>query len=125
MTTEVRLHVAGYADSDAEERADLAAGLREELAGDVADDVSHPSIRPPPGAKGGALEWAQLLVTMAGTLPPLVMAVQGWLGRHRGAAVTLEIDGDTLTLGEASDAEQRRLVETFLRRHGGGGGGSS
>ena len=123
--TEVRLHVAGYADSDAEERADLAAGLHEELAGNVADDVSHPSIRPPPGAKGGALEWAQLLITMAGTLPPLIMAVQGWLGRHRGAAVTLEIDGDTLTLGEASDAEQRRLVETFLRRHGGGGGGSS
>lgn len=122
--TEVRLHVAGYADSDAEERADLASGLREELAGGVADDVSHPSIRPPPGAKGGALEWAQLLVTMAGTLPPLIMAVQGWLGRHRGAAVTLEIDGDTLTLGEASEAEQRRLVETFLRRHGGGGGSS-
>jgi hypothetical protein len=119
--TEVQLHVAGYTDSDAEERADLAAGLREELADGVADDVSHPSIRPPPGAKGGALEWAQLVVTMAGTLPPLIMAVQGWLGRHRGAAVTVELDGDTLTLGEASDAEQRRLVEAFLRRHGGGG----
>ena len=119
--TEVRLHVAGYADSDAEERADLAAGLREEITGGVADDVSHPSIRPPPGAKGGALEWAQLLVTMAGTLPPLIMAVQGWLGRHRGAAVTVEVDGDTLTLGEASEAEQRQLVEAFLKRHGSGG----
>ena len=118
--SEVRLHVAGYPDSDAEERAELAAGLREELADAPADEVSHPSIRPPPGAKGGALEWAQLLVTMAGTLPPLIMAVQGWLGRHRGAAVTVEIDGDTLTLGEASDAEQRRLVEAFLARHGSG-----
>ncbi len=119
--TEVRLHVAGYADSDAEERADLAAGLREELADGVADDVSHPSIRPPPGAKGGALEWAQLLVTMAGTLPPLIMAVRGWLARHDGAAVSVEIDGDTLTLGKGSDAEQRQLVEAFLKRHGGGG----
>jgi Effector Associated Constant Component 1 len=117
--TEVRLHVAGYPDSDDEERADLAWRLREEISGGV-EDVSHPSIRPPPGAKGGALEWAQLLVTMAGTLPPLIMAVQGWLGRHRGAAVTLEIDGDTLTLGEASEAEQRRLVEAFMARHGGG-----
>ncbi len=116
------MYVAGYPDSDAEERADLAGRLREEIAGGVADDVSHPSIRPPPGAKGGALEWAQLLVTMAGTLPPLIMAVQGWLGRHRGAAVTVEIDGDTLTLGEASEAEQRRLVDAFLARHGGGSG---
>lgn len=115
--TEVRLHVAGYPDSDDEERADLAWRLREEIS-DGVEDVSHPSIRPPPGAKGGALEWAQLLVTMAGTLPPLVMAVQGWLGRHRGAAVTVEIDGDTLTLGEASEADQRRLVEAFLARHG-------
>jgi Effector Associated Constant Component 1 len=118
---EVRLHVAGYTDSDAEERADLAAGLREELAEGVADEISHPSIQPPPGTKGGALEWAQLLVTMSGTLPPLIMAVQGWLGRHRGAAVTLEVDGDKLTLGEASEVEQRRLVEAFLARHGGGG----
>ena len=119
--TEVRLHVAGYTDSDAEERADLAAGLREELTDGLADDVSHPSIRPPPRAKGGALEWAQLLVTMAGSLPPLSMAVQGWLGRLRGAAVTVEFDGETRTLGDASDAEQRRLVEAFLKRHGGGG----
>ena len=115
------MHVAGYADSDAEERADLAAGLRKELADGVADDVSHPSIRPPPGAKGAGLEWAQLLVTMAGTVPPLIMAVQGWLGRHRGAAVTVEIGGDTLTLGEGAEAEQRQLVEAFLNRHGGGG----
>lgn len=118
--SEVRLHVAGLPDSDEEERADLAWALREEIFPGV-EDVSHPSVRPPPGAKGGALEWAQLLVTMAGTLPPLIMAVQGWLGRHRGAAVTVEIDGDTLTLGEASDAEQRRLVEAFLARHGGDG----
>jgi hypothetical protein len=118
--TEVRLHVAGYPDSDAEERAGLAAGLRDEIA-DGVEDVSHPSLQPPPGAKGSALEWAQLLVTMVGTLPPLVVAVRGWLARHEGAAVTVEIDGDTLTLGNASDAEQRRLVEAFLARHGGSG----
>ena len=83
------------------------------------DEVSHPSVPPPPGAKGGAVEWAQLVVTLAGTVPPLIMALQGWLGRHPSAAVTLEIDGDTLTLGEAAPDEQRRLVETFLARHGG------
>ena len=47
-------------------------------------------------------------------------ALQGWLGRHHGATVSLEIDGDKLTLADASEADQRRLVETFLARHGAG-----
>jgi Effector Associated Constant Component 1 len=115
--TEIRLHIGGYPDSDAEERADLAWRLREEMLGLGVDKVAHPSTQPPPGAKGGAVEWAQLVVTLAGSAPPLIMALQGWLGRHPSAAVTLEIDGDTLTLGEASPDEQRRLVETFLARH--------
>jgi hypothetical protein len=116
--TEVRLHVAGYPDSDTDERADLAWRLREELWDGPVEDVSHPSVDAPEGAKGGALEWAQLLVTLAGTLPPFIMAVQGWLSRHRGAAVTVEIGGDKLTLGEGSEEDQRRLVDAFLARHG-------
>ena len=114
------MHVVGYPDSDEEERADLAWRLREELLDRGVDDVSHPSIRPPPGAKGGALEWAQLVVGVAGTIPPMLMALQAWLGRHPRAAITLEIEGDKLTLDKASGAEQRQLVEAFLARHGAG-----
>jgi membrane-associated two-gene conflict system component 1 (EACC1) len=116
--TEVRLHVVGYPDSDEEERAELASRLREEIQAAGVNDVSHPQKEAPPGSKGGALEWAQLLVTFAGTVPPLVMAIQGWLGRHPNAAVTLEIGGDRLTLDEASPADRRRLLEAFLDRHG-------
>ncbi len=115
--TQVRLDVSGYPDSDDEERADLATGLRADL---LAQDlsVSHPPAEARPGSKGAGLEWAQLVVTLAGTLPPMLAALQGWLQRHPGAAVSLEIEGDRLTLDEASPAEQRRLVETFLARHG-------
>ena len=117
--TEVRLHVAGYPDSDDADRADLATRLRGDLlAHDV--DVAHPQAQAPPGAKGAAVEWAQLVVTLAGTVPGMIAALQGWLARHPRAAVSLEIDGDTLTLDEASPAERRRLVETFLARHGAG-----
>jgi hypothetical protein len=117
--TEVRLHVAGYPDSDDVERADLATRLRADLlAYDV--DVGHPQAQAPAGAKGAALEWAQLVVTVAGSVPGIIAALQGWLGRHPRAAVSLEIDGDTLTLDEASPDERRRLVETFLARHGAG-----
>ena len=114
--TEVLVHVVGYPDSDEEERADLASRLRDEIREHGIDDVSHPPAPPPPGSKGGAVEWAQLVITFAGTLPPLVMAIQGWLGRHPDAAVTLEIGGDRLTLDEASPAD-RQLLEAFLGRH--------
>ena len=50
--TEVRLHVVGYPDSDEEERADLAAGLREEIAARGVEDVAHPSMRRAAGRQG-------------------------------------------------------------------------
>lgn len=115
--TDVRVAVAGYPDSDDEERADLTTRLRADLeANDL--EVAHPSAATPAGSKGAGLEWAQLVVTLAGTVPAMVAALEGWMGRHRGASVSLEIDGDRLTLADVSEADQRRLVETFLARHG-------
>jgi hypothetical protein len=115
--TQLRLEVAGYPDSDDEERADLTTRLREEMIEHGVEDVAHPPAEAPAGSKGAGLEWAQLIVTFATTAPALIAALQGWLGRHPRAAVKLEIDGDSLTLDEASPAEQRRLVESFLARH--------
>jgi Effector Associated Constant Component 1 len=117
--TEVRVHMVGYPDSDAEERADLASTLREEIRERGIDDVAHPSGQAPPGAKGSALEWAQLVITFAGTAPSLVMAVRGWLGRHPNAAIELEIDGDRLVVEQASRADAERAMEAFFARHGG------
>jgi hypothetical protein len=117
--TELRLHVTGFPDSDDEERAELASRLKTEMNDRGIDEVSHPSVPSPPGSKGSALDWAQLIVTFAGTAPSLVMALQGWLGRHPRAAVTIEMGGDKLTLDRGSSADQRRLVEAFLNRHGG------
>jgi membrane-associated two-gene conflict system component 1 (EACC1) len=116
--TEVHLHVSGYSDSDDEERAALATRLQADLRAEDLD-VSRPPARDVPGTKGAGLEWAQLVVTLAGTVAPMIAALNGWLDRHPRAAVSLEIEGDTLTLGEASPTEQRRLIETFLARHGG------
>jgi hypothetical protein len=118
--TQVRVHVDGLPDSDDEERADLTSSLREEMLAYGVEDVEHPEAVAPGGAKGGALEWAQLVVGLAGTIGPMITALRAWLGRHPRAAVTLEIDGDKLTLAEASPEDQKRLVETFLARHGAG-----
>jgi hypothetical protein len=117
--TQLRLQVAGYADSDDEERAELTSRLQADLAANDVE-VVRPRADAPPGAKGTGLDWAQLVATFAGTMPGMFAALQGWLNRHPRASVSLEIERDTLTLEEASPADQRRLVETFLARHGGG-----
>jgi len=115
--TQLRVQVTGLPDSDDEERAELTTRLREEMIESGVEEVAHPDARAPDGAKGAALEWAQLVVGFAGTIGPLLSALRGWLGRHPDAGITLEIDGDTLTLDKASPADRQRLVEAFLARH--------
>jgi hypothetical protein len=114
----VTLHVAGDEDSDAEDVAELSWQLRSELLELEVEDVEHVRKAVPAGAKGAAMEWAQLVVTMAGAAPPLIAALHGWLGRHRECSVTLEIDGDRLSLANVDPAEQARLASEWLRRHG-------
>ena len=75
---EVRLTVAGFRDSDPEEQAELAWGLQGELSSLDVESFTRAHAEAPPGAKGAALDWAQLVVSLAGTLPALVAAVRSW-----------------------------------------------
>jgi membrane-associated two-gene conflict system component 1 (EACC1) len=113
------VQVAGYADSDARERAELAWGLQEQLRKLDVEDVSPPTGDAPGGAKGSAFDWAQLVVTLAGSLPPVVTAVRAWLGHHAGVSIALEIDGDRIELSDASPSERRALFDAWMTRHGG------
>jgi len=111
--------MGGYADSDAEERAELTWQLQDDLSRSGVGDVDRPEARAPTGAKGAALEWAQLVVTLAGSMPALVTAVRGWLGRHPGASITLEIQGDQLKLESPTARQQQDLIDAWIARHGG------
>jgi Effector Associated Constant Component 1 len=115
--TDVRLYVAGYPDSDEKERAELAGRLRAELLARDVPDVRHPAGQSPTDAKGTALEWSQLVVALAGSLPALVAVVRGWLDRHPGAEITVEIDDDRITLTVPSRRERRELLDAWMRRH--------
>ena len=55
-------------------------------------------------------------------LRAVVATVRNWLSRGQSTthAVRLEIDGDAIDLSAASTAEQERLVEVFVTRHGTG-----
>ena len=118
MARQLQLTVRGYPDSDDEERAELASALRSELLEGALADVSHPPATAPTGAKGSALEWAQLIVALTGTLPALIGAIRSWLRRHPGTALTVKLDGDEITIAEPSDSERAALLEAWLSRHG-------
>jgi hypothetical protein len=113
----VRVRVAGTSDTEPEEIADLTWQLKEELLELDVEAVEHERTAAPPGAKGDALAWAQLIVTLSGSLPMLVNAARGWLGRQQQGSVTIELDGDVLTLERASPEAQRDLIDAWLRRH--------
>jgi hypothetical protein len=120
----VEVHVVLEPDpeTDPEDRERLGRQLRDELRELDVDDV-EPVVGalPPDGAKSGVLvsltEW---LVTLSGggVLVPVISTIKAWLARGAGShKVTVTIDGDTLELGRATDAERAELVETFVRRH--------
>jgi hypothetical protein len=125
MTDADRLivRVLPAADSDAEELADLAGGLRAELL-----DLDEVLVTPyaaeaaPAGAKGlGTL--AGWLVTQFGSLDGLraaVAVVRGWVGRT-GRTVEVSIDGDVLKLTGATSQQQEKIVDAWLARHAPGG----
>jgi hypothetical protein len=117
---EVRVYVGGFPDSDPDERVELAWGLEDDLAAYEVGRVSRAPALAPAGAKGAALEWAQLVVALTGTVPGLVAAVRSWLERHPRASVTLEIEGDRVTLTGSGTPEGRELLEAWLDRHGDG-----
>lgn len=90
--------------------------LRETLLRLNIEDARRPETTPPSSAKGSALEWAQLVVTFAGSVPVIVTAVRSWVRHHPDSAVILKDGDDELHLSDASSPEQQRLIDEWLRR---------
>lgn len=102
---------------DTAEADDLAGRLRAEML-ESGFDVERPeSGAAPPGTKGDALDWAQLLVSFSGGLPALVAAVRAFTERDGKSTVTVTLDGDTIELTAPTSRQQQRLVDAFLDRH--------
>jgi len=111
----VALFVEG---ADDEEAAALTQRLRRELlALDVGSVERAPGTAPPPGARGDALSWAQLIVELAGSLPALLALVRSWVRRNKSAALTIVIGEDRLELSAATADEQAELIAAWLARH--------
>jgi hypothetical protein len=111
------------AGADADELDHLRGLLREELlALDVVSVGRVAGGGAPPGSRGGDASVAgALLVTLPPALPLLtavVGVVRRWLSRSPDRSVRIELDGDVLELTGASAADQNRLVDAWLQRHG-------
>jgi hypothetical protein len=108
-------------DPEAHER--LTRQVRAEIAELDIESVSTLAAETAPvGAKGadpvtlGALVVA--LSASGGVFTALIETLRDWLGRHAGQhRIAVTIDGDTIELERASSAQQRQLVEAYLRRH--------
>ncbi|WP_329266767.1 effector-associated constant component EACC1 [Streptomyces sp. NBC_01451] len=122
---EVLLVVAPDPQLDPEAAERVPRLLKAEVA-----DLDIESIRPgpstpvPDAAKGtDAVTVGAIVVALSasgGVLAALIETVRDWLARssarHR---VSLTIDGDTIELERASDAERRDLIDAYIRRHTG------
>src|SRR5262249_31747798 len=123
MGGELRLQISEQG-ADAERLAVLAGYLRGELLRlDVEEVTALPAGEAPPGARGiDVAAVGALLVAVgqsAGGLASVVVTIRDWLRRGGGTprSVRLELDGDALELGQASAADQERLIGLFVRRH--------
>ncbi|MFF4802725.1 hypothetical protein ACFY1U_30660 [Streptomyces sp. NPDC001351] len=120
---EVLLIVLPDPELDAEAGERVIRRLRAEIA-DLDVDAVHagPNIQAPDTAKGtDAVTLGAIVVALSasgGVFTALIETVRDWLGRssarHR---VSLTIDGDTIELERASDAERQALIHAYVRRH--------
>jgi len=128
MNAELRLQLSEQA-ADAERLAALTGYLRRDLLRLDVEQVTAPRAGDaPPGARAVDLNAVgALLVTLgqsADSLHSVVTVIRDWLrrGQDTRRTVRLELDGDVLELSQASPADQERLIELFVSRHGSGDG---
>ena len=110
--------------ADARDTARLGQQLRSELLRLDVDTVRPMACADvPPDAKGGAVDWGTLLVTLSGAggvFTSVIALARGWLTRHSAArAIKLTIDGDAIELGQASEREREELIAAWIHRHSG------
>lgn len=106
--------VVSSAGGDLADADDLAEQFRIELR-ENGFAVARPSPGDaPPGAKGDALGWAQLVVSFSGGLPTLVAAIRAFTQRDRTSKVTITVDDDTIEITAPTSRQQQQLVDTWL-----------
>jgi hypothetical protein len=115
---EVLVQVVGDEDDESADVQALARALRIELLRldvEQVDLVTEESL--PEGAKGLSLITGLLNVrAVAKDLRAIVDGLRNWIARNN-RSITITLDGDTLTLSAANNAERETLIELFVKKH--------
>jgi hypothetical protein len=120
----VTLKLAFPSGTTAEEQENMTQLLRQELL--ETNVISAETIADrhlPAGSKGISSELSSLLVTLAGSgsiLGTLISTIGNWLGGHKKCNVTVKMNGDEITLIDASEENERALVKAWIARHSAG-----
>jgi hypothetical protein len=108
------------ADTDAAELDTATLQLREELLELDVDDVKRPVGGPvPPGTRAveAAVLGTLLVTTSREVVAAVLRTIGGWIARRPCRSVKLRIGDDAIEITDASDDQQRELIESFLARH--------
>lgn len=125
MPLQLTLSVDPGPDGDEREAAELSRRLRAALLETDAETVETArGSGSPDGAKGEALQWGTLVVTVlsSSALTGVVETAKAWIGRQRHGSLRVKLGDDELELSSAAPAEQQLVVEEWLRRRAAAGG---
>lgn len=116
------LYIEADPEADAEELAELAVRLREQLLElDVESADPATAGQAPPGTRAGEIFVAGALTVMLALSKKLLTAltetVQSWVSLGGARSVKLELDGDVLEVTGITRRDQRELIQTWIDRH--------
>jgi len=113
----IRVNFPGAKESDAELfGTDIIESLKSENL-----DATPLHINSDAGQSksGFVLDWNTILVSLlasGGVLTGLITLLENRLSRFENRSLTLEIDGDKLTITGVSDETQKKLVQEWIKR---------
>jgi hypothetical protein len=120
---QLKLTLEADPEADDKELATMAQQLRSGILNlDEVESVDVARVGTiPENAKGGdVVTWGQLLITLVGAgsgLTALLGIVQSWLSKDERRSITLEINGDKLSITGISSEQQQQMINTWLERH--------
>ena len=117
----LKIHLEQSPDEDDERLGKITSQLRKELLQlDIENVEPDRTGKLPEGARGDPFTLGTLILTLAasgGVFSKLIDTLQSWLNNRGSRHLTLEMDGDKITLDGIPTKSQQQLIDLFINRH--------
>ena len=119
--TQLKLQIYPTSEEDKERLAKVTLQLRQRLLElDIERVDPDKTGEIPEGVRGDAFTIGALILTLAasgGVFTKLIDTLQSWLTERGDSSLTIEIDGDKLTISGKPYTSQQQLIDLFIARH--------